>query len=209
MVKRWTIADYVPAEAFRPRVRSALEALGYDLASAASPGSSDRPPDLRIVDEQSIDRIPSDPVSPPIPIVLVTRSSGSNTSDARIVASLPQPATLTGLYACFQSALENKQRRAPRVATDLFGRCWRGNDFWSGKLRTVSETGCLFQSGPRLLSEQEITLVFDLPVDTTISTRARPVHQKDREVGLAFENLTPECGADISHYVIDQLTAVA
>lgn len=97
MVKRWTIADYLAAEAFGPGVRSALEALGYDLVHAASLGTSDRPPDLRIADEQSIDRISSDPVSPPIPIVLVTRSSGSDTSDPRIVASLLQPATLAGL----------------------------------------------------------------------------------------------------------------
>ena len=209
MVKRWTIADHVPAEAFGPGVRSALEALGYDFAPAASPGTLDRPPDLRIVDEQSIDRIPSAPVSPPIPSVLLTRSGGPDSSDPRIVASLPQPATLSGLYACLQRELENKQRRAPRVATELSARCWRGNDFWNGKVLTLSETGCLFRSGPRLLPEQETTLIFDLPGDTTISTGARPVHRKDHEVGLAFESLMPESGADISDYVIDQLTAGA
>jgi hypothetical protein len=54
-----------------------------------------------------------------------------------------------------------------------------------------------------------MTLIFDLPGDTTISTRARLVHRSDHEVGLAFESVTPESGAEISHYVIDQLTAVA
>jgi hypothetical protein len=209
VVKRWTIADHVPAEAFGAGVRSALEALGYDFAPAASPGTPGRPPDLRIVDEQSIDRIPSAPVSPSIPNVLLTRGGGPDSPDPRIVASMPQPASLSGLYACLQRALENKQRAAPRVATELSARCWRGNDFWNGTVLTLSETGCLFRSGPRLLPEQEIMLIFDLPRDTTISTGAHPVHRKDHEVGLAFENLIPESGADISHYVIDQLTAVA
>ncbi len=209
MVKRWTIADHVPAEAFGPGVRSALEALGYDFAPAASPGTPDRPPDLLIVDEQGIDRIRSEPISPPIPIILLTRIIGSDTSGPRIAAALLQPATLAEIYAVLQRTLENKQRRAPRIATELSARCWRANDFWTGKVLTLSETGCLFRSGPRLLPEQETTVIFDLPGDTTISTGARPVHRKEHEVGLAFENLTPESGAAISHYVIDQLTTVA
>ncbi len=209
MVKRWTIADHVPAAAFGPGVRSALEALGYDFAPASSPGTPDRPPDLLIVDEQGIDRIRSEPISPPIPIILLTRIIGSDTSGPRIVAALLQPATLSEIYAVLQRTLENKQRRAPRVATELSARCWRTNDFWSGKVLALSETGCLFRSGPRLLPEQEITLIFDLPGDISISTRARPVHRKDHEVGLAFENLPSQSRAVVSRYVIDQLTAVA
>jgi hypothetical protein len=140
------------------------------------------------------------------PIVVLTREPGSAGSDPRIVASLPRPASLQVLYAVMQSALENTPRRAPRVRTDLSARCWHGNRIWTGSVLSLSETGCLFRSLPEPPPEREVTLVFALPSDETVSTWASPVGLRGQDVALSFQDVRLDSRVAISQHIVARLT---
>ncbi len=206
---RWQIAEQVSEEAFDPGVWIALGSLGYEIVRGASNGGSAQAiqADLWIVDEENVAGISSPNTGSFRPIVVLTREPGSVGSDPRIVASLPRPVSLQALYAVLQSTLETTPRRAPRVRTDLAARCWHGNQFWTGSVVSLSETGCLFRSLPEPAPEREITLVFALPSDESVSTWASPVGLRGRDVALAFENVRPGSRVAISQHVVAQLTA--
>ena len=72
---------------------------------------------------------------------------------------------------------------------------------------SLSETGCLFRSQPEPAPEREITLVFALPSDESVSTWASPVGVRGRDVAFSFENVHPDSRAAISQHVVAQLTA--
>ncbi len=208
MAGRWQVADQVSEEAFDPEVRIALGALGYDFVRGASNGGSAQAleADLWVVDEENVDRVPRLSTGSFQPIVVLTREPGSAGSDPRIVASLARPVSLQAFYAVLQSALENTPRRAPRVSTDLVARCWHGNRFWTGAVLSLSETGCLFRSLPEPAPELEVTLVFALPSEETVSTWASPVGLRGQDVALSFENVRPDSRIAISQHVVARLT---
>ncbi len=208
MAGRWQVAEQVSEEAFDPEVRIALGALGYDFVRGASNGGSAQAieADLWVVDEENVDRVPRPSTGSLQPIVVLTREPGSAGSDPRIVASLPRPVSLQAFYAVLQSALENTPRRAPRVSTDLVARCWHGNRFWTGAVLSLSETGCVFRSLPEPPPELEVTLVFVLPSDETVSTWASPVGLRGQDVALSFENVRPDSRIAISQHVVARLT---
>ena len=209
MAGRWRIAERVSEEAFDPGVWVALGTLGYEVICGANNGGSAQAvqADLWIVDEEDVAGVPSPNTGGFRPIVVLTREPGSAGSDPRIVASLPRPVSLQALYTVLQSTLENTPRRAPRVSTDLAAHCWHGNQFWTGSVLSLSETGCLFRSLPEPVPEREITLVFALPSDESVSTWASPVGLRGRDVALSFENVHPDSRLAISQHVAAQLAA--
>ncbi len=203
--KRRTLADLARIEALDPGVRIALEALGYEIVSASAPAS--KRPDLRIVDEAGLARIPRDEATAGVPIILLRSPRSAAPPDPRIVASLAPPASLQDLYAALQCALERKPRHSPRVATGLSGRCWHDTDFWTGDVLSLSESGCLFR-GPRTFPlDLEVTVLFSLPDDEVVSSEARPTRRTGEDVGLEFLRLDRESLAAISRYVMGRLTA--
>ena len=205
---RWRIAEQVSEGAIAPDVRGALGALGYEFFWSASSGGSAQAleADLWIVDEENVADIPRPSSGSLRPIIVLTAEPGRSSSDARIVASLARPVSLSALYAVLQRALENTPRRAPRVRTDLAARCWHGNRFWTGAVLSLSETGCLFRSLPEPPPEREVTLVFELPSDQTVSTWASPVGLRGQDVALCFENVRPDSRIAISQHVVARLT---
>jgi hypothetical protein len=143
MAARRTIVTHVSAQAFEPRAPLALRNLGYEIVAAGGRSRRSNPsiaPDLRIVDERSLGKIPMEEGGAPIPIVLLTRRSVF--PDPRIVAALSPPATLRGLYPVLQRALETKPRLAPRITTGLPARYTHDGRSWSGVVLSLSETGC-------------------------------------------------------------------
>ncbi len=205
MTSRWQIAEQVSEEAFDPGVQIALGALGYQVVAGAST-AQEIDADLWIVDEEKIDRVPRATAGTLQRIVVLTREPGGASSDPRAVASLPRPVTLRAIYAVLQSVLENTPRRAPRVSTDLAARCWHGNRFWTGSVLSLSETGCLFRSLPESPPEREVTLVFALPSDESISTWASPVGIRGQDVALSFGSVRPDSRLAISQHVVSRLT---
>ena len=205
MVKRRTLADHARVEALDPDVRSALEALGYDIVPASAP--EPRRPDLRIVDEAGLARIPPDDGAAGAPIILLRSPRSAAPPDPRIVASLAPTPSLRDLYAALQSALERTPRHSPRVSTGLSGRCWHDTDFWTGDVLSLSESGCLFQGHRALPLDFEVTVLFSLPSDEVVSSEAHPTRHSGEHVGLEFLRLDRESRAAISRYVLERLTA--
>ena len=110
---RRVIASYVPPRSLTRRTRAALSGLGYRIVPAATRGRFDDDswePDIRIIDERHLDRVPAEPYLPRIPIVVLTGSRPLSCHDPRVVGSLPRPARLERLYPILQSALEDQPR---------------------------------------------------------------------------------------------------
>ncbi len=59
---------------------------------------------------------------------------------------------------------------------------------------------------PEPAPELEVTLVFALPSDETVSTWASPVGLRGRDVALSFENVRPDSRIAISQHVVARLT---
>ena len=205
MVKRRTLVDLARIEALDPAVRTALEALGYEIVPDSAPES--KRPDLRIVDEAGLAQIPQDEGKARVPIILLRSPRSAAPPDPRIVASLAPPASLQDLYAALQSALETTPRHSPRVTTGLSGRCWHGTDFWTGDVLSLSESGCLFRGARAFPLDLEVTVLFSLPGEEVVSSEVRPTRRTGEDVGLAFLHLDRESLAAISRYVMARLTA--
>ncbi len=205
VVKRRTVAVDARVEALDPGVRIALEALGYEIvpASALEP----RRPDLRIVDEASLARIPRNDSAAGVPIILLRSPRTAAPPDPRIVASLAPRASLRDLYGALQHALERTPRRSPRVVCGLSGRCWHDTDFWTGDVLSLSESGCLFRGSREFPADLGVTVLFSLPSDEVVSSEARPTHRIGEGVGLEFVSLDRESQAAITRYVMERLTA--
>ena len=207
VVKRRTLLDLAGVETLDPGVRIALEALGYEIVPASTP--EPRRPDLRIVDEAGLARIPRDEGTAGVPIILLRSPRSAAPPDPRIVASLAPPASLQDLYAVLQSALERTPRHSPRVTTGLSGRCWHDTDFWTGAVVSLSESGCLFRGARAFPLDLDVTMLFSLPGDEVVSSEARPTRRTGEDVGLEFLRLDRESLAAISRYVMERLTAAS
>ena len=151
--------------------------------------------------------LPPDEGTAGIPIILLRSPRSAAPPDPRIIASLAPPASLQDLYAALQCALERKPRHSPRVATGLSGRCWHDTEFWTGNVLSLSESGCLFRGAQTFPLDLEVTVLFSLPGDEVVSSKARPIRTTGDDVGLEFLRLDRESHAAISRYVMERLTA--
>jgi len=202
------IASYAPPQAYARRVRAALEGLGYRIIPVATRGRFEDDswePDLRIVDERHIDRIPPEDYLPRTPVVLLTGGGRGAWQDRRVVGAVPRPATLKDLYPVLQRALEDTPRSAARAPTQLPGRCTQSGRRWMGAVTSLSEKGCLFQNSECLAIDQQLNLLFPLPLGQMITARARVIGQQGTSVGLVFDDLAPPTREAVAHYVEGRL----
>ena len=206
------IASYVAPQAYAPRTRAALEGIGYRIIPVTTRGrftDDSWEPDLRIVDERHIDRVPPEDYLPRTPIVLVTGEARLRISDCRVVGTIPRPARLESVYPILQHALETHPRQTPRATTQLPGRCTYDNHRSMGAVICLSESGCLFRTREPVATDQPITLVFSLPLSTMISTRARVIDRRGECVALAFDSVGPPDREAVAQYVEQRLATAS
>ena len=206
------IASYIPPRAYATRTRAALEGLGYRVIPVATRGrfmDDSWEPDLRIVGDRHIDRVPPEDYLPRTPIVLVTSTPARRFSDCRVVGAIPWPATLDTLYPLLQSALEITPRQKARAQTQLPGRCTYDNRRSMGAVVCLSEGGCLFRTREPMAADQPITVLFPLPLGTMISTRAHVVDQRGECVALAFDSAEPPIREALAEYVAQRLATAS
>ncbi len=205
------IASYVPPQAYAPRVRAALEGLGYRIIPAATRGRFEDDswePDLRIADERHLDRIPAEDYLPRVPVVLLTGGVRVTWRDRRVVGTVSRPATLEDLYPLLQRALEDTPRTAARAPTELPGRCTQSDRRWMGAIVSLSEKGCLFQTSESLAINQQLNLLFPLPMGQMITARARIIGQQGSSVGMVFDDIAPPLREAVAHYVEGRLATL-
>lgn len=185
------IATYASPHALAPRTRAALVGLGYRVVAAATVSRFGDPswePDLRIVDERYFDRLPPEDALPRAPIIVLRGAQPRQWQDARVVGEIPRPATLAALYPLLQQALEEHPRRAARAATQLPARCTQADRRWTGVILSLSAAGCLLRSGRELAVGTELNLLFPLPQERMVSTRARVSRHDGDRVGMVFRS---------------------
>ena len=205
------IASYVPPQAYAPRVRAALESLGYQIIPVATRGHFEDDswaPDLRIVDERHIDRIPAEDYLPRTPVLLLTRGARPAWRDRRVVGSVPRPAMLKDLYPILQRTLEDTPRVAVRAPTELPGRCTQSDRRWMGAVVSLSEKGCLFRTSELLATDQRLNLLFPLPRGQMVAARARVIGQQGPSVGLVFDDMAPPAREAVAQYVEGRLATL-
>jgi len=205
------IASYVPPQAYAPRVRAALEALGYQIIPVATRGHFEDDswtPDLRIVDERHIDRIPAEDYLPRTPVLLLTGGAREPCRDRRVVGSALRPAMLKDLYPILQRTLEDTPRVAVRAPTELPGRCTQSDRRWMGAVVSLSEKGCLFRTSELLATDQRLNLLFPLPMGQMVTARARVIGQQGPSVGLVFDDMAPPIREAVAEYVEGRLATL-
>lgn len=205
------IASYVPPQAYAPRVRAALESLGYRIIPVATRGRFEDDswtPDLRIVDERHIDRIPAEDYLPRTPVLLLTGGTRAVSRDRRVVGSVPRPALLKDLYPILQQTLEDTPRVAVRAPTELPGRCTQSDRRWMGAVVSLSEKGCLFRTRELLGTDQRLNLLFPLPMGQMVTARARVIGQQGPSVGLIFDDMAPPIREAVAQYVENRLATL-
>ena len=205
------IASYVPPQAYAPRVRAALENLGYQIIPGVTRGrfkDDSWEADLRIADERHIDRIAAEDYLPRTPVVLLTGKARVAWQDRRVVGSVPRPATLKDLYPVLQRALEDTPRAAARAPTELPGRCTQSDRRWMGAVVWLSERGCLFQTNKSLATDQPLNLLFPLPMGQMVTARARVIGQQGSSVAMVFDDMAPRVREAVAHYVEGRLATL-
>jgi hypothetical protein len=205
------IASYVPPQAYAPRVRAALEGLGYQIVPVTTRGRFDDDswvPDLRIVDERHIDRIPAEDYLPRTPVLLLTVGARATCRDRRVVGSVPRPAMLKDLYPILQQTLEDTPRVVARAPTELPGRCTQSDRRWMGAVVSLSERGCLFRTRELLATDQRLNLLFPLPLGQMVTARARVIGRQGQSVGLAFDEMAPPAREAVAQYVENRLATL-
>jgi hypothetical protein len=206
------IASYVPPQAYGPRVRAALEGLGYQIIPVATRGRFEDDswePHLRIVDERHINRIPAEDYLPRTPVLLLTgRTQAATSQDRRVVGIVPRPALLTDLYPILQRTLEDTPRIAARAPTELPGRCTHSDRRWMGAVVSLSERGCLFRTSESLEIDQRLNLLFPLPMGQMVTARARVIGQQGPSVGLVFDHMAPPIRQAVAQYVEGRLATL-
>jgi hypothetical protein len=205
---RRTIASYVPSHAFAPRARGVLEGLGYRIVPVATQGrfSDDRwEPDLRIVDERHLAKLPGENYLPRTPVIVLTSGGPLATTDPRVIGCVPRPAEVHALYPLLQKALEPTPRRSVRAATFLPARCTRAERSWSGAVLSLSREGCLFRTLEAMPPGLELNLSFPLPMGRMVSTRARVLRQNQDQVAMAFSGPPAQSSRAIDEYVQSRL----
>ena len=208
---RRTVASYVPPHAYAPRARGALAGLGYRIVPVTTQGrfADDRwEPDLRIVDERHLDKLPGENYLPRTPVIVLTGSQPRSFSDSRVVGCVERPAGIAALYPLLQKALEPTPRRSARVATLLPARCTRADRRWVGAVLSLSREGCLFRTLEAMPPGLELNLIFPLPLGRTVSTRARVLRQHGEQVGMAFSHPPAQTSRAISEYVESRLASL-
>lgn len=207
---RWqrVIASYVPPRALAPRTRAALEGVGYRIVPAATRGrfaDLSWNPDVRLVDERHLERLPIENYLPRTPIVLLTGVRPLPCTDRRVAGSVARPATLETLYPVLQRALEDHPRQGARAATRISARCTFADRRWTGAVESLSPLGCLFRTGEDMPDGREVSLLFSLPLGRTISTRARIVHRHGDRVGMTFTGASGSVRRAVAAYVEQRL----
>ncbi len=205
---RRTVASYVPPHAFAPRARGVLAGLGYRIVPVSTQGrfSDDRwEPDLRIVDERHLEKLPDENYLPRTPVIVLTGSQPRSHSDPRVIGCVERPAEVEALYALLQQALEPTPRRSARVATLLPARCTRADSRWLGAVVSLSREGCLFRTLEAMPPGLELNLVFPLPLGRMVSTRARVLRQHGEQVGMTFTHPPAQSSRAIGEYVESRL----
>jgi hypothetical protein len=205
------IASYVPPQAYAPRARAALEGLGYQIIQVATRGRFEDDswePDLRIVDERHISRIPAEDYLPRIPVLLLAGGARVASRDRRVVGIVSRPATLTDLYPILQRTLEDTPRVAARAPTELPGRCTHSDRRWMGAVVSLSEKGCLFRTSESLATDQRLNLLFPLPLGQMVTARARVIGQHGESVGLIFDHMAPPIREAVAQYVEGRLATL-
>jgi hypothetical protein len=206
------IASYVPAHAFAPRTRAALAGLGYRIIPAATRGHFDDDrwkPDLRIVDDRHLDRLPKENYLPRTPIIVSSGTRRKNWRDARVVGQIGRPASLTEIYPLIQNALEDHPRGNARARTQLPARCTLAEHRWMGAIVSLSAGGCLFQTRSEMEPGLELNLLFPLPQDRMVYTRARVLRRQGDHIGIEFDDPPDPSRRAISDFVTERLATSA
>ncbi len=205
---RRTLASYVPSHAFAPRTRGVLEGLGYRVVPVTTQGrfSDDRwEPDLRIVDERHLEKLPDENYLPRTPVIVLTGGRSPAVRDPRVIGCAPRPAEVHALYPLLQQALEPTPRRSVRSATFLPARCTRAEHSWSGAVLSLSREGCLFRTLEAMPPGLELNLIFPLPLGRRVSIRARVLRQHQDQVAMAFTRPPAQSARAIDEYVESRL----
>ena len=206
---RRVLASYVPPQALGPGTRQALEGLGYEIVPAATRGrfnDTSWNPDLRLVDDRHLDRLPGRENRVPI-IVLTGRRTGV-IEDPRVAGIVAKPAEMATLYPLLQRALELHPRGAARAPTRIPARCTHADRRWTGDVLSLSQSGCLMRSRSKLEPGVEFNLIFPLPVGRMISTRARVLGRRGDCTGLAFQHPSESSLRAIAEYVQRRLVTL-
>ncbi len=205
------IASYVPPQAYAPRVRAALESLGYQIIPVATRGRFEDDswePHLRIVDERHISQIPVEDYLPRTPVLLLAGGTRAASRDRRVVGIVPRPALLTDLYPILQRTLEDTPRVAARAPTELPGRCTHSDRRWMGAIVSLSEKGCLFRTSESLATDQRLNLLFPLPLGQMVTARARVIGQQGPSVGPVFDDMDLPAREAVAQYVENRLATL-
>jgi hypothetical protein len=206
---RRTIASYVPPQAFAPRARAALEGLGYRVVPAVTRGrfADDAwAPDVRLVDERHLARLPAGKASEPIIVLCDHRRRQFD--DPRVAGVDQRPVELGTLYPLLQKVLEKTPRRAARAPARIPARCSHADRRWTGEVLSLSETGCLFGSRSDMTPGLELNLSFPLPLGRMLSLRARVVGRHGERAGVAFPSPSPPAREAIADYVQRRLASL-
>jgi hypothetical protein len=206
---RRTIASYVPPQAFAPRARAALERLGYRVVPVSTRGrfaDDTWAPDVRLVDERHLARLPAGNASEPI--IVLCEHRRRRFDDPRVAGVARRPAEVGALYALLQKTLEKTPRRAARAPARIPARCSHADRRWTGEVLSLSETGCLFQSRSDMMPGLELNLLFPLPLGRMLSLRARVVGRHGERAGIAFPSPSSPAREAIADYVQRRLASL-
>ena len=202
------IASYVSPHAYAPRTRAALVGLGYRVIAASTRGRFEDDswkPDLRIVDDRHFEKLPAEDYLPRTPVIVLSNSRRRRWRDARVVGEVSRPASLAEIYPLIQDALEDTPRRAARAKTQLPARCTRADHRWMGAILSLSAMGCLFQTRSELPPSRDFNLLFPLPRDRMVYTRARVLHRRGEFIGMAFHDPPEASCRAIAEFVTERL----
>jgi hypothetical protein len=210
---RETLIVHAPASAFAPGVRSALTALRYKLVtpSEAEPLEDETGPmraALRIVDDRELEQVPLETGPRPRPLVLLTRHRGPPTTDARAVGIVRRRARLQPLYELIQRATEAHPRCVPRAPTDLPFRAVRGERFWAGAIRSLSEKGCRVLGTRGLEPDLRVELTFPIPGGGMVNVPAQPLAIREDHAILVFRGSFGTTREAIAGYVAERLSTL-
>jgi hypothetical protein len=182
--------------------------LGYRVIAASTRGCFDDDswkPDLRIVDDQHFDKLPVENYLPRTPVIVLSGARRRTWRDARVVGEVSRPAGLTEIYPLIQNALEDTPRRAARARTQLPARCTHADQRCVGAIVALSVAGCLFRTRAELSPGMNFNLLFPLPRDRMVYTRARALHRNGEGFGMAFSNPPEQSRRAIAEFVTERL----
>jgi len=189
-VSRRLILSHAREEAYVPYTRPILAKLGYQILTESEWDAlpevfADRRPDLRIVDERRLDEL-SDEEDEGIPSIVLTGRHGVSGVDSRLMGAVRRPAGLHEHYRLIQLSLEDVPRSTPRVPTYLPARCRNEDREWRGAVLSLSENGCLLRSPEPMYLGSEVDIIFELPRNGIVETRAETAYQLVPDLGLVF-----------------------